>query len=282
VHRNDLIEMWAPAWGKRTFVMGVINATPDSFSGDGLYKATASIATRAAEMVSDGADVLDIGGESTRPGYVPVELAEELDRVIPAVRAVAGRVRVPISIDTSKSHVAARALEAGASIVNDVSGLADGRLSHVVAKADAGIVVVHNRPIAPGSDVMTSVISELSQLVEAALAAGVAERSIIVDPGLGLGKAWRQNLEIIRRLHELHVLNRPILVGPSRKGTIGRVLGTEVQDRLEGSAALVAVSIAGGADMVRVHDVREMTRVARMTDVLARAQAGTPSDRGYA
>jgi dihydropteroate synthase len=264
--------MWRPDWGKRTHVMGVINATPDSFSGDGLYKAIDAIAERAAAMAADGADVLDIGGESTRPGYSPVPLAEELDRVLPAIRAVANRVTIPISIDTSKVEVALEAIRAGASIVNDVSGLMNSDMAPMVAGNDATLVIVHNRRVTSDCDVVQAVITELGRLMEAALTARVPKEAIVIDPGIGLGKNWRQNLDLIRRLGELRTLERPVLVGPSRKGTIGRVLGTGVDDRMEGSAALVALSIAAGADIVRVHDVLQMTRVARMTDALARNQ----------
>lgn len=251
-------------------VMGVLNVTPDSFSGDGIYKRPDEAARRAEQLVADGADIIDIGGESSRPGYRPVPLQEELERVIPAVRKVVKSVSASISVDTSKAEVARQALEAGASLVNDVSGLSDPSLPRRVAEAGASLVLVHNGKAAPGEDLMAAIIRDLQRQIRLATGAGVAPANLVLDPGLGMGKGWRENFEIIRRLSELRALELPILAGPSRKAMIVRVLGEDAGDRLEGSAALVALCVAQGADMVRVHDVKEMVRVARMIDAIVR------------
>jgi dihydropteroate synthase len=250
--------------------MGVINMTPDSFSQDGLLSTGEDVAVRAEQLVREGADILDIGGESTRPGYEHVSVDEELARVIPAIRAVRGRVDVPLSVDTSKSAVAQAALLEGVEVVNDVSGLSDPSMAPLVAASGASLVLVDTHCVRYADDVVYAVGTNLEVLVAQAESAGVAPDCLLVDPGFGFGKHWQQNLELIRRLGELRRLGRPILVGPSRKGTIARVLRGDVDDRLEGTAALVALSIAGGADIVRVHDVAAMARVARMADRLAR------------
>jgi dihydropteroate synthase len=253
----------------RTLLMGVLNVTPDSFSEDGLLGRPPELAARAERMVEEGADLLDIGGESTRPGHHPVSADEELRRVIPALEAVVRRVPVPVSVDTSKASVARAALAAGARIVNDVSGLRDPEMAASVAEGRAGMVVVHNVRVDPLRDLIQQIESELKAQIARARLAGVAEGAIVVDPGLGFGKDWRLNFEVVRRLRELQ-LGKPVLVGPSRKGMIGRVLGVDVTDRIEGTAALLTLCVAGGADVVRVHDVRTMARVARVADALVR------------
>jgi dihydropteroate synthase len=256
--------------------MAIVNATPDSFSGDGLAGQSDLAAAIAAGAVADGADLIDIGAESTRPGHTTVTVEEELARLLPVLRAIAARVTVPISVDTSKAAVAEAALAAGASIVNDVRGLtADPELAAVCARAAVPVVVMHDVPPDGHGDLVSSIVRELSRRLDQALVAGIAWENLVVDPGFGFGKDWRQNLELLRRLDELRVLARPILVGTSRKSTIGRVLGLPEHDRIEGTAATVALAIAGGADVVRVHDVREMVRVARMTDAVVR---GAPAE----
>ncbi len=275
-------------WGDRTYVMGIINLSPESFSGDGLAVADAAASADAAlaqarRFVDEGADILDVGGESTRPGATPLDTAEELRRVIPAVERIAAGVSVPVSVDTYKSGVARRALDAGASIINDQWGLKhDPRLADLAAERRVPIVLMSNqrdkggydattsRDTAPYEDVMAEVKSSLQGSLDAALRAGVPLQNIILDPGIGFGKTWRQDLEIVRRLAELKSLGRPILLGTSRKSLIKMVLNLPASDRVEGTAATVAIGIANGADIVRVHDVREMVRVCRMSDAMVR------------
>ncbi len=258
-------------WGRKTYVMAIVNATPDSFSGDGLAGDLPAAIAHGVAAVADGADLLDVGGESTRPEAAPVEAREEIARVVPLIRALAGRVTVPLAIDTSKAAVAEAALAAGASLVNDVRGLTvDPDLAAVVARAGAPAVVMHDLPADGRGDLLTSIVRELARRLDRALAAGIAWEQLIIDPGFGFGKGPRENLELLRRLGELRALGRPILAGVSRKGTIGRVLGLPPDERVEGTAATVALAIAGGADLVRVHDVRAMARVARMADAVVR------------
>lgn len=258
-------------WGTRTYVMGIINVTPDSFSGDGLVGQLDAIVAQGKAMVAAGADVLDIGGESTRPGHTPISAEEEIQRVIPAVEALAAAVDVPISIDTQKAIVAGAALRAGARIVNDVRGLVgDPEMAAVAAQAGAPVIIMHDVTIKTAERLIPDLIHELSRRIERALQAGIPWEHIIIDPGFGFGKTAELNLILLRRLRELNALGCPILVGTSRKSTIGKVLGTEPDDRVEGTAATVALAIANGADIVRVHDVPQMTRVARMTDAVVR------------
>ena len=247
--------------------MGIINVTPDSFSGDGLDH-EAAIA-QGLRMVEEGADLLDVGGESTRPGHQPVGADDELARVLPVVEALAARAGVPISIDTTKVEVARVAAEAGATIVNDVWGLQRApELASLAAGKDLALVVTHNQEGTAYSDLMGQVTEGLEAAVRKARSAGVAQERIIVDPGIGFGKDWSQNLLLLRRLQDLEQLGQPILVGTSRKSFIGRILDLPVDQRTEGTAATVAISIMRGADIVRVHDVRAMVRVARMADAL--------------
>ncbi|HEU0114933.1 MAG TPA: dihydropteroate synthase, partial [Thermomicrobiales bacterium] len=225
----------------------------------------------AVDAAAAGADIIDLGAESTRPGHAPVAADEELGRLLPALRAIRPRVDLPISIDTSKAAVAEAALATGADLLNDVRGLTrDPDLAAVAARFGVPVAIMHDAAPDGRGDLVTSVVRELARRLDRALAAGIAWERLIVDPGYGFGKDWRQNLELLRRQGELRVLGRPILVGTSRKSTIGKVLGTPPNDRLEGTAATVALAIAGGADIVRVHDVRPMVRVARMTDAVVR------------
>jgi len=279
-------------WGERTYIMGIINVTPDSFSGDGLIReepksfVEAAVA-QARRFVEEGVDILDVGGESTRPGSAPITAEEELRRVMPVLEALASEVEVPISIDTYKAEVARRALAAGASMVNDVWGLRlDPDLANVVAEHEVPVILMHNRSKPKEAawterlggryvgveyeDLMADIIRELRQSMEIALNAGVERSRIIVDPGIGFGKTVEQNLRLLNKLSELKVLGCPIMVGPSRKSFIGYTLDLPVDQRVEGTAAAVAIAIARGADIVRVHDVKEMVRVARMTDAMVR------------
>ncbi len=258
-------------WGERTYVMGVLNLTPDSFSGDGLGSDLEAVVAQARRFVAEGADIIDVGGESTRPDSKPVSVSEELGRVIPAIERLAGELSVPISIDTYKSQVARRAVAAGARMINDVWGLKqDPGLAQVAAEAGVPLVLASNQRDKPCPDIIAEVVSSLKKSIKLARAAGVAEQDIIIDPGIGFGKSLEQNLELIGRLAGLKSLGRPILLGTSRKSMIGLVLDLPVDERLLGTAATVAIGIANGADMVRVHDVKEMVQVCRMSDAIIR------------
>ena len=295
------------AWGARTYVMGILNVTPDSFSGDGLLstipntsepadgnRLDASPLERAVQQaerfIREGADILDIGGESTRPGAEAVSAAEELERVVPLVRELAAAQDVLISIDTYKAEVAEAALEAGAHIVNDVWGLrADPQLAEVAASRGVPVILMHNRSSwahaeikerlggryvnMPYENLLEDVKRELLESVGIAKVAGVQDEQIILDPGIGFGKTVEQNLELIDRLGEIRELGYPVLLGPSRKSFIGYTLTLPPDQRLAGTAAAVALGIVRGADIVRVHDVEFMARVARMTDAMVRRAA---------
>ena len=267
-------------WGRRTYVMGIINVTGDSFSGDGLGSDLQAIAELAVRFQDEGADLLDVGAESTRPGSTAITVQEELDRLLPALETIISRVSLPISVDTYKAPVARQAVRAGAVIINDVWGLKkDPDIAMAAAESGAGLIIMHNQETTSYRDLVPDVLASLSQSLESARAAGVPQESIILDPGIGFGKTADHNLEILSRLGEFKTLGCPLLVGTSRKSTIGRVLDLPPDQRMEGTAATVALSIAAGADMVRVHDVREMTRVCRMTDAVVRGwrpQGWTP------
>lgn len=287
-------------WGERTYVMGILNLTPDSFSGDGLLPSSPSSSPtggrgagsegldQARRFLAAGADILDIGGESTRPGSQPVDAEEELHRVLPTIRSIVAEFPdALISIDTYKAAVADEALKAGAHLVNDVWGLrADPNLAGVVARHAAAVVLMHNRSkpanvevrerlgnayvAAEYQDLIEDVKRELLESVDIARAAGIPDERIILDPGIGFGKTVEQNLELINRLNEIRTLGFPVLLGPSRKSFIGYTLDLPPDQRAEGTAAAAAVGITRGADIVRVHDVEFMTRVARMTDAIVR------------
>ena len=258
-------------WGRRTYVMGIVNVSPDSFSGDGLGDDIPAIVEQALRMEAAGADFLDVGAESTRPGHAPVTVDEELRRLIPALEALTPKLTVPVSVDTFKSVVVREALAAGATIINDQWGLqADPEIAALAAETGAGLILMHNRHNRRYKQLMPEVIAELSESADTAIRAGVSERNIILDPGFGFGKTPEHNLEVLRRLSEFKQAGYPLLVGSSRKSTIGFVLDLPVEERLEGTAATVALSVAGGADVVRVHDVREMIRVCRMSDAIVR------------
>ncbi len=258
-------------WGRRTYVMGIINLTPDSFSDDGLADDPRAAVDLAQRMEADGADIIDVGAESTRPGSQPISAEVEVARLLPALSAICESVSIPVSVDTYKAPVARRAIDAGASMVNDVWGfLADGAMAPVIAAAGVPAILMHNQSQAQYEDLVQDVIAGLSRIAGIAQAAGVAYHNIVLDPGIGFGKTAEHNLELLRRLPELRELGFPLLVGVSRKSTIGRVLNLPPEERLEGTAAAVAMNIAGGADIVRVHDVKEMVRVARMTDAIMR------------
>jgi dihydropteroate synthase len=265
--------------GERTLITGILNLTPDSFSGDGLGSDLEAAVETAERMEREGADIIDIGGESTRPGTEPVAAEEEMRRVLPAVEKLAAALQVPISIDTYKAQVARAACEAGAGIVNDVTAFGgDPAMAETVGSLGVPVILMHMQgtpetmQVKPAyADLMGEIFSFLRDRAEEAQGAGVSPERIIIDPGIGFGKTLEHNLEILRRLKELRSLGYPILVGTSRKSLIGKVLDLPVDQRLEGTAATVAISIQNGADIVRVHDVREMARVVRMTDAIVRS-----------
>ena len=265
------------SWGVRTFVMGVINVTPDSFSGDGLLSRDGDDPVEAAvahaqRMADEGADILDVGGESTRPGHADVHEAEELSRVVPVIRAIrAALPATPVSVDTTKRSVAEAAIEAGANLVNDVWATNPDSAMPAVAAAHAlPLVVMHNRGEARYRNLVAEVLADLERAIERVLAVGVAWENVIVDPGIGFGKTADHNLALLHDLGLLAALGRPILLGTSRKSTIGKVLDLPADQRLEGTLATSALGIASGADIIRVHDVRANVRVARMTDAIVR------------
>jgi dihydropteroate synthase len=285
-------------WGSRTFVMGILNVTPDSFSGDGLLALSEDEARgenaalqQAREFLADGADILDVGGESTRPGSQPVTADEELERVIPVITAIAKESPAAlISIDTYKARVAEEAFKAGAHILNDVWGLrADPELASVAARQKAPVILMHNRSNPASVEVRAQlgnayIGSEYQNLIEdvkrellvsvgLALKAGIEESRIVLDPGIGFGKTREHNLELINRLDEIRALGYPVLLGPSRKSFIGFTLDLPADQRVEGTAATIAIGIGRGADIVRVHDVKEMVRVAKMTDAIVRSHS---------
>lgn len=256
--------------------MGVLNVTPDSFSDGGQYEALERAVPRAHQMMEQGADLIDVGGESTRPGAHRVPLREELRRVIPVVERLCSQLKVPISVDTYKAEVARQALRAGAHMINDISALRfDRRLAQAVADSGAALILMHMKGSprsmqrAPGyDDVMAEVFAFLAGQVRRAEGAGISRERLVVDPGIGFGKRVQDNLAILNRLGELHSLGLPLLVGVSRKSFIGKVLDLPVEDRLEGTSAAVAMAVAKGAHIVRVHDVKQMVRVARMTQAI--------------
>ena len=263
--------------------MGVVNATPDSFSGDGVLPDSSDsqlAIDQALRMEDEGADLIDIGGESTRPASVypdarPVSAEEEIARVIPIIEALNRRLAIPISIDSRKAEVAAAAIEAGASMSNDVSMLGDPAMAAVVAKKDVPIVVSHIRIGGHRGDVVADVFYDLGSAVDLLLAAGVNHSRILVDPGIGFAKTAQQSILLLRNITALRAkLAAPVLVGTSRKSFIGAVTGEPVEDRAHGSAATVALAIQGGADIVRVHDVKDMSNVVKMSDAIVRGWDG--------
>ncbi len=258
--------------------MGILNVTPDSFSDGGCYLGVQRAVVHAKSMVAEGATLIDIGGESSRPGASPVSIDEELGRVIPVIRAIIDVVDVLISVDTYKAAVARQALAAGAHLVNDITALrGDPTMASVVAEMEAGLILMHMKGTprtmqkAPRyDDVVGEVCASLQESIETAEAEGVAAERIIIDPGIGFGKTTEHNIELLKRLTEFRSLNKPLLIGTSRKSFIGNVLGLPVTERVEGTAATVCWAIAQGADIVRVHDVKANVRAAQMTDALYR------------
>jgi dihydropteroate synthase len=271
---RDRPDTLMPRWGDRPRIMGVLNATPDSFSGDGLAGDVDALLARACAQVSAGAEILDVGGESTRPGATPVSAEVERRRVVPVIERLARSVAVPLSIDTTKPAIADEALAAGASILNDVSGLCDPGLAAVAARHSAWLVLMHNgwtTPLSRGpaqhtGTVVEQVVERLRVLARMAADAGVAQRRLVVDPGLGFGKTPWETLELLKHTGEIHerLAPHPLLIGASRKSFIGRALGLPVTERLEGSLACAALAAFAGAEIIRVHDVQASVRAARM------------------
>jgi len=259
-------------WGSRTYVMGIVNVTPDSFSGDGLGDDTVAAVAQGIRMVDEGADLLDVGGESTRPGHVPITVAEEIARIEPVVHRLAQQSGVPVSIDTYKQEVAEFAQAAGATLLNDVWGLTRSpAIAELAARHDCALVLMHNQDGTEYTgDLMEEIKRFLAEAVARARKAGVPAERIIVDPGIGFGKTADHNWEVMRRFDELKDLGQPILVGTSRKSFIGKLLDVPVDDRLEGTMATVVAAVLRGADIVRVHDVAQMTRAVRVADRMRR------------
>ena len=258
-------------WGSRTYIMGVVNVTPDSFAGDGMAGRLEDAVEQALDFEAQGADIIDVGAESTRPGHAPVSVEEELSRLLPVLEGIVAAVSIPVSVDTYKPEVARRAVECGGAMINDVWGTRVGEGMAVAATGTrVPLVLMHNQEGTGYEDLVPEVAVSLRKSAAMAMEAGVPKESLILDPGIGFGKTADHNLEILSRLGELKALGYPLMVGTSRKSTIGLVLDLPVEERLEGTAATVALSIAGGADIVRVHDVEAMVRVARMSDAVVR------------
>ena len=271
------------AWGTRTYVMGIVNVTPDSFSGDGLLAASDPVEAAVAQaraMAADGADILDVGGESTRPGHEIVGVDDEIERVVPVIAAIrAALPEMPISVDTTKPGVAEAALDAGANLVNDVWGVAaDESMSRVAAGHGAPIILMHNRAEARYTNLIAEILADLQAAIDRAVKAGVEWDAIVVDPGFGFGKTAEHNLELLRRLDAIRLLGRPVLLGTSRKSTLGKVLDLPADQRVEATLATTALGVKAGVDIVRVHDVRENVRAARMADAVVRGDHGRTTE----
>jgi dihydropteroate synthase len=261
-------------FNEKTSIMGILNVTPDSFSDGGRYTELEAAVEHAKRMVAEGADIIDIGGESTRPGHEKVPLEEELNRVLPVIAAVSKAIKVPISIDTYKAETARCALDAGADIINDVWGAkADSQMAAVAAEYNVPIILMHNRSHTHYEDVMADVITELQESMKIVRAAGVKDENIIFDPGVGFGKTYEQNLEVMNRLSELTALGYPVLLGTSRKSIVSKTLDLPKNERVEGTGATVCLGIERGCRIIRVHDVLPMKRMAAMMDAMLQGRA---------
>ena len=270
-------------FSQKTYIMGILNVTPDSFSDGGQYFDKSTAIKRAIQMVEDGADIIDIGGESTRPGSQPLAIEEELRRTLPVIEALTKEINAPISIDTYKSEVAKRALDAGAAMVNDISGLRfDPEMPKVVSAYKVPVVIMHIKGLPKDMQknpvyeaLIPQIMDYLRDSIRSAKESGIAEDMIIIDPGIGFGKTFEHNLEIIHSLYNFTLLEKPVLVGLSRKAFIGKILGdVPAGERLEGTAAAIAISIINGANIIRVHDVKEMIKVAKVADVVKSMKIG--------
>jgi len=262
--------------GERTIIMGILNATPDSFSDGGMYNSVELAVERARQMIAEGADIIDIGGESTRPGFAKVSQEEELERVVPVIQAIRRELDVPISVDTYKAEVARQALAAGADIINDVWGFKeDPGMAGVAADFGCPVILMHNRRDRDYRDYVADVIADLRESIRLAHEAGIPDERIVLDPGIGFAKDYAENLVLMRRLGDLAAMGYPLLLGTSRKTFIRRTLDLPADDVVEGTAATVALGIAQGCDIIRVHDVQAMKRIAVMTDAIVRSRLGS-------
>lgn len=258
-------------WGSRTYIMGILNITPDSFSDGGCFFNSDNAVRHALQMVEEGADIIDVGGESTRPGHTPVSARQEIERVVPVIERLAKELSVPISVDTYKAETAEAALKAGAHMLNDIWGLkADPDMGPLAAQYDVPVCIMHNRDNSEYSNLMENILGDLSESIDIAKKSGVKDENIIIDPGIGFGKTWEQNIEVMRHLEDFKRLGYPVLLGTSRKSFIGKVLDLNVEERLEGTLATTVTGIIKGTDIVRVHDVLQNKRAAVMTDRMVR------------
>lgn len=259
-------------YGKRTYIMGILNVTPDSFSDGGDFSNIDIAVNHAKEMINEGADIIDLGGESTRPGHSYVDADEEKRRILPVIKRLKEEIKVPISVDTYKSDVAQEALELGVEMINDIWGLTkDSNMANIVAKYDAYICIMHNQDGTEyNKDIMESIKEFLQDSIDLALKSGIKKEKIVLDPGIGFGKTFEQNLEVLKRLDEIKSLGYPVLLGTSRKSVIGNVLNVEPKQRLEGTIATTVLGIRDGVDIVRVHDVKENLKAAKMADAIYR------------
>lgn len=260
-------------WGKKTYIMGILNVTPDSFSDGGSYVDSQAAIEQAVRMTGDGADIIDVGGETTKPGAVPVAAEVEIKRVIPIIEALSREIRVPVSVDTYRAETAELAIRAGANMINDIWGLKhDPEMAAVISAYNVPVCIMHNRTSGTdyGQDLMGKILCELEESILIAKKANIKDENIIIDPGIGFAKTWEQNIKVMRHLEDFKKLGYPVLLGTSRKSFIGRVLELEVSDRLEGTLATTAAGITKGVDIVRVHDVLQNLRVAKMMDSMVR------------
>ncbi len=259
-------------YNKKTYIMGILNITPDSFSDGGNFNSVENALNHAKKMINEGADIIDLGGESTRPGHTYVDADEELRRILPVIKKLKEEINVPISVDTYKSKVAEESLKLGVEMINDIWGLQkDKDMANVISKYDAYVCIMHNQDKTEyDKDIIESIKDFLNESINIALNAGIDKEKIVIDPGIGFGKTFEQNLEVLRRLSELKTLGYPILLGTSRKSVIGNVLDVEPKERVEGTIATTVLGIRDGVDIVRVHDVLENLRAAKMADALYR------------
>ena len=259
-------------YGKRTYIMGILNVTPDSFSDGGDFSNIDIAVNHAKEMVNEGADIIDLGGESTRPGHSYVDADEEKRRILPVIKKLIEEIQVPISVDTYKADVAEASLELGVEMINDIWGLTkDKNMANVIAKYDAYVCIMHNQDTTEyNKDIMEAIKEFLQNSIDLALKSGIKKEKIVLDPGIGFGKTFEQNLEVLKRLDEIKTLGYPVLLGTSRKSVIGNVLNVEPKERLEGTIATTVLGIRDGVDIVRVHDVKENLKAAKMADAIYR------------